>query len=83
MGTLALGALVTALAYVPLMLIALLSDIHGNREALDAVLAHARSMRAQRFVFLGDYVGYGADPSYVVDTVIRMVEDGAVAPRQP
>lgn len=79
MGTLALGASVTALAYVPLMLIALLSDIHGNREALDACLAHARSMRAERFVFLGDYVGYGADPSYVVDTVVRMVEDGAVA----
>ena len=36
-------------------------------------------MRAERFVFLGDYVGYGADPSYVVDTVVRMVEDGAVA----
>src|SRR3954471_22631294 len=44
--------------------------IHGNREALDACLAHARSMRAERFVFLGDYVGYGADPSYVVDTVV-------------
>ncbi|HZY22018.1 MAG TPA: metallophosphoesterase family protein, partial [Beijerinckiaceae bacterium] len=69
----------TALAYVPLMLIALLSDIHGNREALDACLAHARSMRAERVVFLCDYVGYGADPSYVVDTVVRMVEEGAVA----
>src|SRR5215208_1910501 len=78
-GDAALGASVTALAYVPLMLIALLSDIHSNREALDACLAHARSMRAERFVFLGDYVGYGADPSYVVDTVVRMVEDGAVA----
>ena len=61
------------------MLIALLSDIHSNREALDACLAHARCMRAELFVFLGDYVGYGADPSYVVDTIVRMVEDGAVA----
>src|SRR3712207_5659809 len=61
------------------MLIALLTDIHGNREALDACLDHARRMRVERFVFLGDYVGYGADPSYVVDTVARMVEDGAVA----
>jgi diadenosine tetraphosphatase ApaH/serine/threonine PP2A family protein phosphatase len=61
------------------MLIALLTDIHGNREALDACLGHARRMRAERFVFLGDYVGYGADPAYVVDTVACMVEDGAVA----
>jgi diadenosine tetraphosphatase ApaH/serine/threonine PP2A family protein phosphatase len=30
-------------------------------------------------VFLGDYVGYGADPGYVVDTVMREVEAGAVA----
>jgi diadenosine tetraphosphatase ApaH/serine/threonine PP2A family protein phosphatase len=61
------------------MLIALLSDIHANREALEACLDHARRMRAQRFIFLGDYVGYGADPGYVVDSVARMVEDGAVA----
>lgn len=63
------------------MLIALMSDIHGNREALDACLDHARRMRVERFVFLGDYVGYGADPGYVVDTVGRLVEDGAVALR--
>ena len=61
------------------MLIALMSDIHGNREAFEACLDHARRMRVERFVFLGDYVGYGADPVYVVDTVARMVEDGAVA----
>src|SRR5215204_2611138 len=61
------------------MLVALLTDIHGNREALDACLADARRMGPARFVFLGDYVGYGADPSYVVDTVSGMVEEGAVA----
>ena len=43
------------------MLIALLTDIHGNREAFEACLHDARRMRADRFVFLGDYVGYGAD----------------------
>jgi predicted phosphodiesterase len=42
------------------MLIALLTDIHGNREAFEACLHDARRMRADRFVFLGDYVGYGA-----------------------
>ena len=37
------------------MWVGLFSDIHANREALS------------RLVCLGDYVGYGADPAYVVD----------------
>ena len=49
-----------------LMRIALMSDIHGNREAFEACLAHARWAKVQRTVFLGDYVGYGADPGWVV-----------------
>jgi diadenosine tetraphosphatase ApaH/serine/threonine PP2A family protein phosphatase len=61
------------------MLIALFTDIHANREAFDACLADARQRGAERHVFLGDYVGYGADPSYVVDTVGCMAEEGAVA----
>ena len=61
------------------MLIALLTDIHGNREALEACLAHAARHPVDRFVFLGDYVGYGADPGFVVDTVQAFVADGAVA----
>ena len=51
------------------MRIALLSDIHANREALTACLEHARANGVERYVFLGDYVGYGADPGFVVDTV--------------
>src|SRR5438094_674299 len=35
------------------MLTALLSDIHGNLEALNACLAHARGRGAERFAFLG------------------------------
>ena len=61
------------------MLIALLSDIHANREALSACLAHARQSGAERFIFLGDYVGYGADPEWVVDRVIEHVGRGAIA----
>jgi diadenosine tetraphosphatase ApaH/serine/threonine PP2A family protein phosphatase len=61
------------------MRIALLTDIHGNREALGACLDHARRHDVGRFVFLGDYVGYGADPGWVVDTVQSEVERGAVA----
>lgn len=63
------------------MLIALFSDIHGNREALDACLAHAESLKPDRLVFLGDYVGYGADPGYAVDTVEALVARGAIALR--
>jgi diadenosine tetraphosphatase ApaH/serine/threonine PP2A family protein phosphatase len=61
------------------MRIGLLSDIHGNREALTACLEHARRHDVGRLVFLGDYVGYGADPGWVVDTVRTEVERGAVA----
>ena len=60
------------------MLIALFSDIHANREALDACLADARRRGAERFVFLGDLVGYGADPAYVVDLVAQLRREGAV-----
>jgi diadenosine tetraphosphatase ApaH/serine/threonine PP2A family protein phosphatase len=59
--------------------IALFTDIHGNREALSACLAHARNNAIDRHVFLGDYVGYGADPGWVVDTIMDEVERGAVA----
>jgi diadenosine tetraphosphatase ApaH/serine/threonine PP2A family protein phosphatase len=64
------------------MSIALLSDIHANREALAACLAHAEQHGARQYVFLGDYVGYGADPAWVVDTVIEYVRArGAIALR--
>jgi diadenosine tetraphosphatase ApaH/serine/threonine PP2A family protein phosphatase len=63
------------------MLIALLADLHANREALSASLADARRRGVCRYIFLGDYVGYGADPSWVVDQVMSYVERGAVAVR--
>ena len=61
------------------MRIALLSDIHANIQALDACVAHARAQQAQRFVFLGDMVGYGADPGAVVDRIMQLTEEGALA----
>ena len=60
------------------MVLALLSDIHANLEALEACLAHARSRGAGRFAFLGDLVGYGADPAAVVDIVAEHAARGAV-----
>ncbi|MGA7253401.1 MAG: metallophosphoesterase family protein, partial [Pseudolabrys sp.] len=40
----------------------LFSDIHANREALEACFDHARRAGIGRFIFLGDNVGYGAGP---------------------
>jgi diadenosine tetraphosphatase ApaH/serine/threonine PP2A family protein phosphatase len=61
------------------MRIALMSDIHANREAFAACLDHAAQNDVDRYVFLGDYAGYGADPGWVIDTVMEHVADGAVA----
>lgn len=44
----------------------ILSDIHGNLEALQAVLADAEG-KYDRILCLGDLVGYGADPNAVVE----------------
>ena len=60
------------------MRLALLSDIHANWQALDACLAHARAQQAQRFVFLGDLVGYGAEPAKVVERIMLLTEEGAL-----
>lgn len=44
------------------MRVAVLSDIHGNRHALEAVLADVATTDASAVWCLGDVVGYGADP---------------------
>lgn len=61
------------------MTIALITDLHANREAVESVLEHAQAHGATEYVFLGDFVGYGADPAWVVDRVRRLVDEGAVA----
>lgn len=61
------------------MRIALLADVHSNLEALQACLAHARRQGVDRVAFLGDLVGYGADPEAVLDIVSREVAAGAMA----
>ena len=51
------------------MKVAVLSDIHSNGDALDAVLTDARMQGAEVWWCLGDVVGYGAEPDKVVDLV--------------
>lgn len=51
------------------MRLLVLSDIHANIDALDAVLGAAPADTWDRVVVLGDLVGYGAEPNEVVDRV--------------
>jgi diadenosine tetraphosphatase ApaH/serine/threonine PP2A family protein phosphatase len=71
---------------VPFLIV---SDIHGNREALEAVLASAAG-KHDRIICLGDLAGYGADPNFVIDwaranaaAVIRGNHDKVCAGLEP
>src|SRR2546425_8138096 len=52
---------------------AVVSDIHGNLEALDAVLADAAS-RTDAILCLGDVVGYGADPGACIERLAERAQ---------
>ena len=53
------------------MQVAILSDIHGNRHAFEAVLADAEAAGAEEMWCLGDLVGYGAEPDACVELARR------------
>jgi putative phosphoesterase len=63
---------------------AIISDIHGNLPALEAVLADIQAQHVEAVYCLGDLVGYGASPNEVTDhirnagipTVIGNYDDG-------
>ena len=50
---------------------ALISDIHGNIEALQTVLADIKQQEISRIFCLGDIVGYGPNPRECLDTVLQ------------
>jgi putative phosphoesterase len=54
------------------MRFAIISDIHSNLEAFEAVLADARDNKCTDFVCLGDVVGYNANPHECVERVREM-----------
>ncbi|AGL03403.1 metallophosphoesterase family protein [Desulfoscipio gibsoniae] len=56
------------------MRIAVFSDIHGNKHAMDAVLADIPGREPDLVVCLGDLVGYGAYP----DAVVQAIRDNAI-----
>lgn len=48
------------------------SDVHGNLEALEVVMAYLLSEKCDSYIFLGDAVGYGANPNEVCDRIRPM-----------
>src|SRR5579884_2626162 len=53
------------------MRVAIVSDIHGNRHAFDAVLDEIEASDCEEMWCLGDLVGYGADPDACVELARR------------
>lgn len=51
------------------MKIAIISDIHSNLEALEAVLNDISKKDVNETICLGDLVGYGANPNEVIDLI--------------
>jgi predicted phosphodiesterase len=51
--------------------IAIVSDIHGNRQAFEAVLDSIEDSGCQEMWCLGDLVGYGAEPDACVELAVR------------
>lgn len=54
------------------MRIGILGDIHGNMEALTAVVDAMRGERIDQWVQVGDIVGYGPEPSACIDLVRKL-----------
>ena len=51
-------------------MLAMISDIHSNREALDAVFQVIDRLDGlEEIICLGDVIGYGAEPEYCVDVI--------------
>lgn len=50
-------------------------DIHGNLEALEGVLEHAAGEGAERYVCVGDIIGYGADPHECMERVRALTHE--------
>jgi len=50
----------------------ILGDIHSNLSALEAVLAEMSKEGIDRYIQVGDLVGYGADPIAVIDRVLEL-----------
>ena len=52
------------------MVQAIISDIHANLEAFEAVLADIKEQGAEEIICLGDFVGYGPNPKECLDLAV-------------
>ena len=68
---LVLVEILSPLCYPFLMRYAIISDIHSNLEALEAVLAKISGFKVDEILCLGDIVGYNANPNECIDIVRR------------
>ena len=53
---------------------AIVSDIHSNLPAWNAVLADLSALKARKIVCLGDVVGYGPQPEAVLESAYRHID---------
>ncbi len=53
------------------MKLAVISDIHGNLEALTAVIERIETCSVDQIISLGDNIGYGPNPNEVMDLLAR------------
>ncbi|MBR4311545.1 MAG: metallophosphoesterase family protein [Akkermansia sp.] len=56
------------------MRVAILSDIHANAEALEAVLADARAHATEHYLCLGDTIGFNGDPAACMNKAAELFE---------
>ena len=61
------------------MRLAILTDIHANREAYATVLADLAQRGIDRIAILGDIVGYGPDPEWCVEKTMALQAAKATA----
>jgi len=59
----------------------ILSDIHGNLEALETVLRLYKNEDIEEYLCVGDIVGYGADPKQCLDLIRGLLMEPAVSGR--
>jgi predicted phosphodiesterase len=59
--------------------IGLMSDVHGNRQALEAVVADAAEQGVERWWVLGDLVAIGPDPVGAVELIANLPEVAVIS----
>lgn len=57
------------------MKIAVISDIHGNMEAVDSVMNDIKDRGCQKLFVLGDYAMAGPEPKVTVDYFMQKIDD--------